>query len=369
MALEETGDGGHGVFRRGHHAVHVVLDEQKRHAQQAGVHLVLLSRARLPKRIREHAELLRDQLPHVAVVVLRELLDEVQRERLLANAHCTPAHIAQASHVEVTLHRDGTRAAVLRAELELRQPVRGVLIRRRLRLVHVLLVHVWIERHRVAHHPCSRARRAHFPPRACSIGADPRTRPRRVCGKQSKGCLPFHARKKPTQAGRGKPGLSVVSDSRSHGLSSVPFLAFADESRACPTKGNQDCVAGGIPSSARDDARVSDARFCTRGRQRRSTVWFGSHPRLFTRAAPDAEARSIEASRNHTRAAESLLTGSLTSCDRDGGRKGTSHTPRDRPCDMHAVDLMTARRFSRLARVERVLPARAPPAKRQGIAP
>ena len=177
VALEETGDGGHGVFRRGHHAVNVVLHEQKRHAQQAGVHLVLLSRARLPKRLREHAELLRDQLPHVAVVVLRELLDEVQRERLLANAHRTPAHLAQASHVEVTLHRDGTRAAVLRAELELGEPVRGVLIRRRLRLVHVLLVHVGIERRRVTHHPRNRSSRAHFPPRACSIGADPRVRP------------------------------------------------------------------------------------------------------------------------------------------------------------------------------------------------
>jgi hypothetical protein len=129
-------------------------------------------------------------------------------------------------------------------------------------------------------------------------------------------------------------------------------------SRACPTKGNRDSVAEAY-HRARATTHVSPTRVSARegvrdGRGSARTRG-SSGGRHRSRGSFD---RGI---RNRARAAESLLTGSLTSRDRHGGREGTSHTPRVRPSDRNAVDHTAARRFSRLARVERVLPARAPP--------
>jgi hypothetical protein len=129
-------------------------------------------------------------------------------------------------------------------------------------------------------------------------------------------------------------------------------------SRPCPTKGNRDSVAEAY-HRARATTHVSPTRVSARegvrdGRGSARTRG-SSGGRHRSRGSID---RGI---RNRARAAESLLTGSLTSRDRHGGREGTSHTPPVRPSDRNAVDHTAARRFSRLARVERVLPARAPP--------
>lgn len=133
---------------------------------------------------------------------------------------------------------------------------------------------------------------------------------------------------------------------------------LADAGVVYPTKGNRDSVAEAY-HRARATTHVSPTRVSAREGVRDGR---GSARTRGSSGGRHRSQGSIDRGiRNRARAAESLLTGSLTSRDRHGGREGTSHTPPVRPSDRNAVDHTAARRFSRLARVERVLPARAPP--------